>query len=458
MPMEYEKLIESQRTFFDSGQSKDPGYRVEQLKKVLRLLRENEDTLYRAIYKDFGKSAYETYLTEFALIYHDLKLYIRQTKRWSRRKRVRTNLANLPGSSYIYPEPLGLALIIGTWNYPYQLTLLPAVAALAAGNCVIVKPSEIAPESSAAIARLINSNFDPGYFHVAEGGRETSIALLEHRFDKIFFTGSSAVGRIIYEAAARHLTPVTLELGGKSPTIVLADADLKVAARRIVWAKFLNAGQTCVAPDFLLVERPAEQALLEAIGKEMERYKAEVDKEWGNYLRIVNTRHFERLRALIDRDKVCFGGQTDVAERIIRPTVLKNIGFDHPLMQEEIFGPLLPVLAFDDLDTVLDQLKKMPKPLSCYVYGRNHQRIEKILRSISFGSGAVNDSVMQFANSHLPFGGVGSSGMGKYHGYAGFATFSHFKSILRKPFRLEPLIKYPPYREWKMKIMRLLLE
>lgn len=456
--MEYESLVEAQRVFFKSGKSKNPDYRVAALKKLLSLLREHETTLCEAVYKDFGKSAPETYLTEFSFLYHDLKLFIRKLKRWSRRKRVPTNMANLPGRSFIYPEPLGLALIIGTWNYPYQLSLLPAIAALAAGNCVIVKPSEVAPESSAAMTQLINSNFDPGYFHVIEGGPEITQALLRHRFDKIFFTGSTRVGRIIYEAAARHLTPVILELGGKSPTIVLADADLKVAARRIVWAKYLNAGQSCVAPDFLLVERSIEKPLLEAIQKEVKKYHPQQDSLPENYVRIINARHFERIEALLENEKHCYGGQLHSSSRIIEPTVLCNVTFEHPVMQEELFAPVLPVLAFDHLDEVLKKLSEMPKPLSCYVYGRDRRKIEKVLRTLSFGGGAVNDSMMHMANSRLPFGGVGSSGIGAYHGYAGFAAFTHFKSILYKGFRFEVPLKYPPYKSWKMKIMRFLLE
>ncbi len=458
MPMEYERLIELQRRFFSSGKSKNPDFRVAALKKLLSLLREHEAMLCEAVYRDFGKSAPETYLTEFTFLYHDLNLFIRKLKRWSRRKRVPTNVANLPGRSFIYPEPLGAVLVIGTWNYPFQLSLLPAIAALAAGNCVIVKPGEAAPESSAAMARLINSNFDSAYFHVTEGGPETTQALLRHRFDKIFFTGSTRVGRIIYEAAARHLTPVILELGGKSPAIVLADADLKVAARRIVWAKFLNAGQTCVAPDFLLVERPVKEALLEALRKEIEKHHPQQDGLRDNYVQIVNARHFERLKALLDREKLYCGGQARPSSRIIDPTVLRNVSFDDPVMQEELFGPVLPVLAFDDLDEVLEKLKEMPKPLSCYVYGRHRGEIEKVLRTLSFGGGAVNESMMHMANTRLPFGGVGSSGMGAYHGYAGFAAFTHFKSILYKGFRFEVPLKYPPYKAWKMKILRFLLE
>jgi len=456
--MNFKEIYANQHVFFNSNQTKDISFRINQLKKFKSVIKSNEDLLYQAIYEDFGKSEFETYVTELSLLYHEINRFIKNIKKWSKRKRVSTGFTNFPAKSYIIPEPLGVTLVIGAWNYPYQLSLLPAVTSIAAGNTVVLKPSEVPAKTSKVMAKLVNDNFSSEVFYVVEGGVEETTELLNYRFDKIFFTGSTAVGKIIYEAAAKHLTPVTLELGGKSPTFVLADANIAMTAKRIVWAKFLNAGQTCVAPDYILVEKSIEIPFLNALKAEIEANYLENEETGENYLKIINTKNFDRLKQLIDKDKIYHGGHTNRDKRFISPTILHNITFEDDVMQDEIFGPLLPVLSFTDLPIAIQKVKENPKPLSCYVYSKNRKNINTLLKDVSFGGGAVNDSLMHLTNSKLPFGGVGLSGMGSYHGKAGFDTFTHYKSILDKPLWLEPGIKYTPYTKGKLKLIKWLME
>lgn len=451
-------IIANQRAFFNTNQTKETDFRIQQLKKFKAILKENEEKLNTAIYEDFGKSEYETYLSELLLTYQELNTFIKKIKSWSKKKRVRTNIANFPAKSYILPEPLGVTLVIGAWNYPIQLALIPAITALAAGNTVVLKPSELPNKTARVLAELINSNFSKDYFCVVEGGVSETTALLQQKFDKIFFTGSTTVGKIVYKAAAEHLTPVTLELGGKNPTFVFADCNLAITAKRIVWAKFLNAGQTCVAPDYILVEKSIEDAFLSEVKKEIEANYKMTDDIDTNYLRIINDKNFERLSSLLPSEKIYYGGVTNKKNRFISPTVLNNISFEDAIMEDEIFGPILPVIAFENLEEVIQKVKEKPKPLSCYVYTKNRKIVSKILKEISFGGGAINDSIMHLTNSKLPFGGVGFSGMGNYHGKAGFKTFSHYKSILDKPFWFEPSLKYTPYTLKKLKLFKFLLE
>ncbi|KAB1069102.1 aldehyde dehydrogenase [Tamlana haliotis] len=455
--MDLGNLLKQQRDYFNSDETKAVSFRIEQLKRFKHVLKENEDLFYKAIYEDFGKSEFETYVTELSLVYHEISSYIKNTPKWSKQKRVSTSLVNFPAKSYIIPEPLGNTLVIGAWNYPYQLSLLPAITALAAGNTVILKPSELPTKTSAVMAELINSNFPKNYFHVVEGGVDVTTELLNHRFDKIFFTGSTKVGKIVYQAAAKHLTPVTLELGGKSPTFVLADTNIKMTAKRIVWAKFLNAGQTCVAPDYILVEKSIEIPFLEALKTEIESHYDQKYSDAPNYLQIINTTNFERLVKLIDQDKLYFGGNTNKDARFISPAILNNVAFDDDVMKDEIFGPILPVISFSNLDDAIQKVKDQPRPLSCYIYSKSNTKIKKILKEVSFGGGAVNDSLMHLSNSKLPFGGVGLSGIGAYHGKTGFDTFSHQKSILHKSFWLEPNLKYSPYSDMKLRIIKWLM-
>ena len=456
--MRIQEIYNKQHDFFNSNKTKDVSFRIEQLKKLKKILKANEDLFYEAIYEDFGKSEFETYASELALIYHEINNFIKNIKKWSKPKKVSTGFSNFPAKSYIMPEPFGKTLVIGAWNYPYQLSLLPAITSLAAGNTVILKPSELSANTSKVMNKIIGDNFAKDYFCVVEGGVKETTKLLEYRFDKIFFTGSTHVGRIIYQAAAKHLTPVTLELGGKSPTFVLADTDIKMSAKRIVWAKFLNAGQTCVAPDYVLVDKLIELEFLKALKSEIKQHYKNQEDISENYLRIINTNNFDRLIKLIDNDKIFFGGKTNREKRFISPTILQDISFEDKIMKDEIFGPILPVLSFTNLDEAIKKVKENPKPLACYIYSKNRKTIDKLLKEISFGGGAINDSLMHLSNSKLPFGGVGLSGIGSYHGKAGFDTFSHNKSILDKPFWLEPNIKYAPYSKKKMKMIKWLLE
>tara|TARA_B100001105_G_scaffold207435_1_gene171607 strand:+ start:23 stop:1393 length:1371 start_codon:yes stop_codon:yes gene_type:complete len=456
--MDISKIVNQQKSFFNSNSTKEVDLRIETLKKLKLILKENEDKLYTAIYDDFKKSKFETYLTELSLIYNELNDAIRNLKKWSKQKRVRTNLANFPAKSYIIPEPLGTILVISAWNYPYQIALIPAISAIAAGNTVVIKPSEIPNNTSKVLAQLINANFNENHLTVIEGNVATTTELLQQKWDKIFFTGSTPVGKIIYKAAAENLTPVTLELGGKSPTFVLADCNIKITAKRIVWAKFLNAGQTCIAPDYLLVEKRVETKLLEALKKEIEDFYPHSKNINENYVQIVNERNFNRLSQLIPTDKIYHGGEVNPENRSIAPTLLRNIGFEDHIMQDEIFGPILPIIAFENLEDVIKKVKEKEKPLSLYIYSINKKVIKKILHEISFGGGAINESLVQMSNPNLPFGGVGASGIGNYHSKTGFDTFTHYKSILHKTSWLEPNIKFTPFTELKSKILKFLLE
>lgn len=454
--MRISDVHQKQKEYFNSNETKNIGFRIEQLKKVKHLLRKNEQLLYEAINKDFSKSEFETYASELSLVYDEINTFISKIGSWSRQKRVATNLPNFPARSYIIPEPLGVCLIIGAWNYPYQLSLIPAITALAAGNTVILKPSELPLHTSNAMAKIINENFKSDYFHVLEGGVKETTEILEFPFDKIFFTGSTQVGRIIYQAAAKHLCPVTLELGGKSPAFVFSDADIAVSARRIAWSKFLNAGQTCVAPDYILVEKSIETKFLEALKKETEDNYSQKEIQ-NNFSQIIDLKNFKRLDDLLKTGEVYFGGNTDEENRFISPTIMSSVHFHDTIMKDEIFGPLLPVIAFDNLEEVIEKVKNRPKPLSLYIYSKNRKIIKKLLQELSFGGGAINDSVMHLANIKLPFGGVGASGMGNYHGKYGFDSFSHFKSILHKSLWFETKLKYSPYSDFKFKVIKWLM-
>jgi len=456
--MKASEIIKQQKDFFNSHQTKDVKFRVEQLKKLKKILKDNEELLYEAIDKDFGKSIYETYETELSIIYHELNLAIKNVKYWSRVKSVATNLANFPGKSRIFSEPYGVTMVIGAWNYPYQLSLVPVVSSIAAGNTVILKPSELAANTSSAMAKLINENFDPGFLYVKEGGVPETTDLLEQKLDKIFFTGSTQVGRIVYQAAAKNLTPVTLELGGKSPTFVFPDTNLKMAAKRIAWGKFLNAGQTCVAPDYILVHTNIKTKFLEELKIQIVKIQGENPKGSESYVRIINKANYHRLVSLIDKDKVYYGGETDEENLYISPTILDNIDFNDKVMEDEIFGPILPIIEFEDYEKVLEEVNIRPKPLALYIFTNKSKLRTNILNKVSFGGGCINDTILHLSNSKLPFGGIGYSGSGSYHGKAGFDAFSHKKSVLSKGMWFEPFLKYKPYTKLNMKLLKWIIE
>jgi aldehyde dehydrogenase (NAD+) len=439
------EIVERQRRFFATGATRGLEFRIARLKAFKAALSAHEDRLCQAIHADFGKSAFDTVSTELLFLHREIKAAIAKVGVWSARKRVRTPLLNFPARSWIIPEPLGVALVMGAWNYPYQLCFTPAIAAIAAGDTVVLKPSELPVRTAQAIARLVEETFDPSFFCVVQGGVPETTVLLEQRFDKIFFTGSEAVGRIVYQAAARHLTPVTLELGGKSPAIVSEDCDLGVSARRLVWAKFLNAGQTCIAPDYVLVHESILEVFLEALGREIRAQEFSLER--GSYVRIVDDRHFLRLVRLLDSGRIAIGGGRDAATRWIEPTVLRDVTNSDLVMEAEIFGPILPVLVYRELDEAISLVRARPKPLSCYVFTRSRRVRERVLREILFGGGCVNDALMHITNPFLPFGGVGESGIGSYHGEAGFRAFSHHKSVLDNPTWFDPPFKYPPHSD-----------
>ncbi len=447
-----ESIINTQREFFNSNATKPIAFRIEQLRKLKAALNAWEPELTKAIYQDFQKGVFNTYLTEFLGIYVDLDKSIKHLRSWAGTKRVENNLLNFPGKSYIIPEPLGVCLVIGAWNYPINLTITPVISAIAAGNTAVLKPSEMTPNTSAAMAKMVAEYFDPAFLTVVEGGVEPTTALLAQKFDKIFFTGSPKVGRIVYQAAAKNLTPVTLELGGKSPLLVAPDANIKFCARRLVWGKFLNAGQTCIAPDYAIVHKSIEQPFLEALKSEITATKFSLDNQ--NFAQVINERNMDRLVALIKPEQIFIGGKYDRSNRFLEPTVLTNISADDPVMEEEIFGPILPVLSYEDIDSAIALIKSRPKPLSFYLFTENKTLRKKLFSEISFGGGAVNEVLFHFANTELPFGGVGFSGMGSYHGEAGFRTFSHYKSIVQKPARLDFPIRYYPYSAWKSSFIK----
>ncbi len=450
--MSYQEVIDQQRQFFNTNTTKDISYRISELKRLKNILKKNEALLYDSIYKDFKKSEFETYTTELSIIYHEIDLAVSKVKKWSRKKKASTGLTNLPGKSYIIPEPYGTVLVIGAWNYPYQLSLCPAIAAIGAGCTVVLKPSEVPSRTAATMAKLINENFDAAFFKVVEGGIKETTDLLNIKFDKIFFTGSVPVGKIVYQAAAKNLTPVTLELGGKSPAIITKDVNIDMTAKRLVWGKFLNAGQTCIAPDYVLVQSDIKDKFLLAVKKHIEKSDYNVDNQ--NYTQIINDKNFDRLKDMIDDDKIYLGGNCNKEERIIPPTILNDVEFSDKVMQDEIFGPILPVLTFETIDEAIEKVNNLAKPLSCYVFTKSSVVKKKVLNEISFGGGAINDALMHFTEHTLPFGGVGDSGIGSYHGKYGFDTFSHFKSVLQKPFWIEPNLKYSPYSSGKLKLLK----
>ena len=453
--MNYADILQQQKTFFNSHATKDLDFRKAQLQKLKKVVKSNEKLLYDAIYQDFGKSEFETFGTEISFIYKDIDYYLKNLKSFAKPKNVLTNIVNQMGSSKIVFEPLGNCLVIGAWNYPYQLTLTPVIAAIAAGNTCMIKPSELPENTMKAMAKLINENFDPQFLYVVEGGVEETTAILKLRFDKIFFTGSPRVGKIVYKAAAEHLTPVTLELGGKSPAFVTEKADLQIAAKRIVWGKFINAGQTCVAPDYLYVAENIKAKFLKVLIEEIKKrnYTDNVD----HYCKIINERNFDRLEKMIDREKVVFGGETNREKRYISPTVLDNVTWEDAVMQEEIFGPILPILTYKNLETAMQTVVEGEKPLSAYLFSNDAKEQELFTEKLSFGGGCINDTLMHLSNDRLPFGGVGNSGIGHYHGKFGFEAFSHQKAILKKSNYLEPELKYPPYSDAKLNILKKLL-
>lgn len=444
--MDFEQMVTGQHQFFASGKTLPVEFRLEQLQLLKAWIGTHESEIMDALHKDLCKSEFESYATEIGIVNEEIAYAMRRVRKWCKPRRVRTPLAQFPSASRIYSEPYGVALIISPWNYPFQLTVAPLVGAICAGNCAVVKPSAYSPNTSALLHAMAEELFAAEYVQVVEGGRKENEALLDQRFDYIFFTGSVAVGRTVMEKAARHLTPVSLELGGKSPCIVDETANLALAARRIVWGKVLNAGQTCVAPDYLLVQAGIKDKLLEEIRKAVRRDWGETPLVNPELPKIINAKHYERLRGLMQQGDIVIGGQCDGTAQKIAPTWIDHVDWDSKIMGEEIFGPIMPVLTFDTLEEAIERVNTRPKPLALYLFSADAQHEKEVLARVSFGGGCVNDTIVHLATSRMPFGGVGESGMGAYHGKASFDTFTHYKSVLKKSRHIDIPLRYAPYK------------
>lgn len=447
-------LTQAQRQFFATGNTKNLDFRLEQLKNLKKAVSQEKAGILAALKADLHKPEFEGYFDIIAVV-QEIDYALKHLKAWAKPQKVRTPLDQFPSSAKIYPEPLGVVLIIGPWNYPFSLVLSPLVGAIAAGNCAILKPSELAPHTSEVVAKLIGSTFDPAYIGVVEGGIETSQQLLLEKFDHIFFTGGTRVGKVVMEAAARQLTPVTLELGGKSPCIVDREINLPETAKRIAWGKFLNAGQTCIAPDYLLVDAQIQGDLISSLKSCLKDFYGDNPAISPDYARIINDRQFQRLQALLSQGETIIGGETEATTRYIAPTLLTNVSLDDPVMTEEIFGPILPILVYSDLSEAIALINSRPKPLALYLFSNNPNKQQQVLESTSSGSVCLNDTILQVGVIDLPFGGVGDSGIGGYHGQASFSTFSHYKSVLKKSFRFDPNWRYAPYQSKLEQLQRI---
>jgi aldehyde dehydrogenase (NAD+) len=450
----YTDLFSDLTATFNSGKTKDLAWRREQLKAVERMMSEREQDIFDALQSDLGKSAMESFTTETAYVSGDAAYSRKNLNRWTRKRRVSTPIIGQPGKSWIQAEPLGIVLVIGAWNYPLQLTLAGMSAAIAAGNCVVLKPSELAPATSALIAQLIPEFLDPDCVRVVEGDVPETTALLELPFDHILYTGGGNVARIVMAAAAKNLTPVTLELGGKSPCVVLPDANLEATARRIVWGKFTNAGQTCIAPDYVLADADTEALLVPLLEQNIREMFGDDPQQSDSYGRIVNDQHFERVSALIESGHTAIGGQSDAADKYIAPTVLTDVADDSAIMREEIFGPVLPIVRAENLEEAIAVIRASDKPLAAYLFTNSKRDERKFLDQVSSGSACINDVMMFMAVHELPFGGVGPSGMGAYSGRAGFETFSHMKAVIRRGWWPDLDVRYAPHTEKKFKFLR----
>lgn len=450
--MRIAEIVARQRAYFTSGATRTADARLAALEQLRLALIRREGQLMDALKRDLNKAPMETYLSEIGLVLEEIRFHKKHLRTWMKRRAVPTPLAQFPARSFLEPEPYGVALIMSPWNYPVQLCLSPLVGAISGGNCAVVKPSAYAPATSAALAALLGELFAPEYIAVVEGGREENSALLEEPFDYIFFTGSVAVGKVVMEAAARHLTPVTLELGGKSPVIVDETADIALAARRIAFGKVLNAGQTCVGPDYLLLQEKVQGPFIAAFRAALEEFFPQGD--YRDLPTIISEKHYRRVKGLLEGAKVLAGGGTDDDCRFVEPTLLGDVPLDSPVMQEEIFAPILPVIPYRDLEDAIRLIRSRPKPLALYLFTSDRAVEGRVLRACSFGGGCINDTVIHLATSHLPFGGIGESGMGSYHGRSSFDTFTHYRSIVKKSTWLDLPMRYHPYGEKKLSMIR----
>lgn len=455
--MEIEELIKSQRDYFKSNETLSIDFRIEKLKRLKNAIKQHSEEILEALKLDLNKSKLEGYATEIGVTLTDIDYAIKNIKKWTKKRCKRTSLINFPSRSYTLSSPYGLTLIISPWNYPFNLAMQPLVGAIAGGNCSVLKPSEYSHNTSKVIGNIIRSCFNPEYIAVVEGDKEVNQALLKEKFDYIFFTGSPRVGQIVMESASKNLTPVTLELGGKSPCIVCDDADISIAAKRIAWGKLINSGQTCIAPDYLIVHKSRKEELIEKIVENIETFYGKNAIESEDYGKIINEGHFRRLINYLDNKEIIYGGKYNEGKLSISPTLINQMSLEDELMSEEIFGPILPILEFDEIGEVFEVIEKNPTPLALYLFTKDNDIENRIVREISFGGGCINDTIMHVTSHTMPFGGVGESGMGSYHGEKSFDTFTHKKGILKKSTRMDIPLRYPPYEgklKWIEKIFK----
>ena len=450
-------MIDKQRLFYETGKTKDMNFRMNNLRLLSSAIKKNERNIMEALKSDLNKSHFEAYATEIGIVLEEINFMLKNMKRLLKTKRVRTPLTQFPSVSKIYQEPYGNVLIMAPWNYPFQLSIAPLVGAIACGNCAVIKPSDYSSATSSIIKTIIEETFDESYIAVVEGGREANQNLLDNKFDLIFFTGSIPVGKIVMEKAAKNLTPVVLELGGKSPCIVDKTADIKMSAKRIAWGKGLNAGQTCVAPDYLLVHKDVKEEFINELKKNSKLFYGDRPETNSEFPKIINKKHFDRLNGLIKTGNVIYGGKANEDSNQIGFTLMDHVKWDDQIMQEEIFGPLLPIIAYEDLDEVVRLINNRPKPLALYIFTKSKSVENKIINDVSYGGGCINDTVVHLATSYMGFGGVGDSGMGSYHGKASIDTFSHSKSIMKKSNLIDIPVRYAPYGK-KLKLLKKIMK
>ena len=454
-----QQTIAKQRAYFKTGVTKDVNWRIKQIKKLMQLISKNEAKISEALKQDLHKASYESLSVEIGPVFADASHILQHIREWAEPETVPTSLFHMPGGSKIYKEPYGNVLLISPWNYPFLLTISPLIGAMSAGNCVLIKPSEHSVATSRVMEELINQNFDEGYIHVVQGDAEITQEILKSRWDYIFFTGGTEIGRIIYQAAARHLTPVTLELGGKSPCVVDKQVNVDLAAKRITWGKTINSGQTCIAPDYLYVHEDIKDKMIDALKKHIRKSYGDAPMDHPDYCKIINQRQYSRLKNYLNDGPIVSGGKFDDAKQMIEPTILLNPAKDSPVMTEEIFGPILPVFTFKKIDEAIDFINEREKPLAAYIFSNSNKVREKFLTSTSSGGACVNDTVLHISSSNMAFGGVGESGTGGYHGKFSFDTFSHHKSVMhRMPHMLDPYLRYAPYSGKKLGLMRFFLK
>ena len=454
-----DKIMKEHQAFFDTGITKSTKFRMEQLTILKKTIKKYEKDIIQALYRDLRKSEFEAYTTEIGLVYDNIAFMIKHLEKWMEPKQVKTPLALMPSKSFIMHDPYGTVLIIAPFNYPFQLVMEPLLGAIAGGNCAVIKPSESTPHTTKVIQKIISETYDPRYIRVMEGEKEETSLLIHAPFDFIFFTGSVKVGKLVMKAAAERLTPIALELGGKSPVIVDHTANLEVAAKRIIWGKFVNAGQTCIAPDYVVVEETVKEKFIELLKQTILQFYGKTIQDSPDFGRIVNTNHFDRLKTILEREKdqIMFGGKIDCTDLYIEPTLLTGIDFSSPSMEDELFGPILPIIGYTDLPAIIHRIRKLPKPLAAYVFSENERAQQYFLEEFSFGGGCINDTISHAGSAYLPFGGVGNSGVQAYHGESSFTLFTHQKSIIKKSTKLPVNIVFPPYKN-KVKLVRTLLK